>query len=70
MMDEDHMNGEYGITPVSKCACETERPGHLYVPGVLCSCVSEKELHPLRRFAAIFVKGAAVKAAPFAYFTA
>ena len=36
----------YGVIPV--CAlCETERPGHLNVRGVLCHCVPNKGLHPL-----------------------
>ena len=44
----------YGVIPV--CAlCETERPGHLNVRGVLCHCVPNKGLHPLRRYAAILV---------------
>ena len=61
----------YVVTPV--CApWETERPRHLNVRGVLRRCVTNKGLHPLRRFAAIpppKAKGVTSKVTPFAYYT-
>ena len=53
----EQIQGRTSIRVIPVCTlCETERPGHLNVRGVLRRCVPNKELYPLRRFAAILLR--------------
>ena len=53
----EQIQGRTSIRVIPVCTlCETEHPGHLNVRGVLRRCVPNKELYPLRRFAAILLR--------------
>ena len=53
----EQIQGRTSIRVIPVCTlCETEYPGHLNVRGVLRRCVPNKELYPLRRFAAILLR--------------
>ena len=51
--------------------CEPKRPGHMNAWSVLCHCVPNRGLYPLRRESGypLMAKGVTTFVTPFAYFT-